>query len=660
MAEETRAIDRYAETYRHSIENPESFWGDEAKVIEWKEPFTRVLDDSRAPLLRWFVDGTTNICHNALDRHLDTRGEQTALIYLSSETNTETIYSYRELHTEVNRVAAMIASLGVVRGDRVLLYMPMVPEALFAMLACTRIGAIHSVVFGGFASSSLASRIDDATPKLILSADAGSRSGKVIPYKPLLDEAIKLARHKPAHVVLLDRGLASMDRVDVRDVDWQTLRGTHLDATVPCVWLESNEPCYILYTSGTTGNPKGVQRDTGGHAVALAASIKYLFDPAAFNGKTDAQSGRRTFFAASDIGWVVGHSYIVYAPLICGMATVMYEGLPIRGMDGEPDPGMFWRIVARHRVNVMFTAPTAIRVLKKQDSSHLARHDLSSLDTLFLAGEPLDEPTARWISDGLKKPIFDNYWQTETGWPMLAVERGIDPDMQPRFGSPGKAVVGYKLKLLDEGSNSELGANQKGVLVIQAPLPPGCMTTVWRDDRRFIDTYWSLLEDKSVYSTFDWGIRDDDGYYFILGRTDDVINVAGHRLGTREIEESISAHEAIAETAVVGVADALKGQVAIAFAIVRNAALIETPQDRMQLEGEVMATVDRSLGALGRPVRVHFVSALPKTRSGKMLRRAIQAVCEGRDPGDLTTIEDPAALDQIRSAVALAVPPSST
>lgn len=654
MAEETREIDRYAETYRHSIENPESFWGEEARIIEWQAPFTRVLDDSRAPLLRWFVDGTTNICHNALDRHLEQRGDQAALIYVSTETGTETIFSYRELHAEVNRVAAMIASLGVARGDRVLLYMPMVPEALFAMLACTRIGAIHSVVFGGFASVSLASRIDDATPKLILSADAGSRSGKVIAYKPLLDEALELARHKPAHVVLLDRGLAEMKRIAVRDVDWKALRTSHLDARVPCVWLESNEPSYILYTSGTTGTPKGVQRDTGGHAVALAASIKYIFDPKVFSGQPDAQSGRRTFFAASDIGWVVGHSYIVYAPLICGMATVMYEGLPIRGMDGEPDPGMFWRIVAKHRVNVMFTAPTAIRVLKKQDPSHLTRHDLTSLDALFLAGEPLDEPTARWISDGIKRPVLDNYWQTETGWPLLAIERGVDPAMKPRFGSPGKPVLGYKLKLLDETDHRELGTNQKGVLVIEAPLPPGCMTTVWQDDARYIDTYWSLLDDRSVYSTFDWGLRDDDGYYFILGRTDDVINVAGHRLGTREIEESISAHEAVAETAVVGVADALKGQVAIAFVVLKNAALIETPQDRMKLEGDVMATVDRSLGALARPARVHFVGALPKTRSGKMLRRAIQAVCEGRDPGDLTTIEDPAALDQIRGAVAFA------
>ncbi len=652
MASERESTERYDAIHRRSVEDPESFWRDEAKAIEWQRPFDRVLDDTRAPLLRWFVGGTTNICHNAIDRHLATRGDQAALIYVSTETRSEKTFTYRELHAEVNRVAAMLQSLDVARGDRVLIYMPMVPEALFAMLACTRVGAIHSVVFGGFASVSLASRIDDATPKVVLSADAGSRSGKVIAYKPLLDEAFRLAKHKPAHAVLLDRKLASFERVEGRDLDWETLRTRHINAHVPCVWLESNEPSYVLYTSGTTGTPKGVQRDTGGHAVALVASMKYIFDPKAFTGDDDPVTDRRTFFAASDIGWVVGHSYIVYAPLLCGMATVMYEGIPTRGMDGADDAGIWWQIVAKHRVNAMFTAPTAVRVLKKHDPAHLARHDLASLDALFLAGEPLDEPTARWIADGIGKPILDNYWQTETGWPMLATQRGIDATLQPRFGSPGMPVVGYRLELLDEDTLQAVGANTKGALVIRTPLPPGCMTTVWGDDARFTSTYWSLLADHSVYATFDWAIRDDDGYYFILGRSDDVINVAGHRLGTREIEESISGHAAIAETAVVGVADALKGQVAIAFAIVKRADLTATLEDRIKLEGEVMATVDRSLGALARPARVHFVTALPKTRSGKMLRRAIQAVCEGRDPGDLTTIEDPTALEQIRTAVA--------
>ena len=647
------AIGRYQDIHRHSVENPEDFWRQEAAGIEWETPFSRVLDDSRAPLLRWFVGGRTNVCHNAVDRHLATRADQVALIHVSTETGSETTFTYRELHDEVNRVAAMLVAQGVGKGDRVLIYMPMVPEALFGMLACTRIGAIHSVVFGGFASSSLATRIDDATPTLILSADAGSRSGKVIPYKPLLDEALRIAKHAPAKVVLLDRGLATMEKVEARDLDWATERQRHLDDRVPCTWLESNEPCYILYTSGTTGRPKGVQRDTGGHAVALVTSIRTIFDPAGADGAVDPVSGRRTFFAASDIGWVVGHCYVVYAPLLTGMATLMYEGLPTRGLDGEADPGIWWRLVEKYRVNVMFTAPTAIRVLKKQDPSHLTRHDLSSLDALFLAGEPLDEPTARWIAEGIGKPILDNYWQTETGWPMLATQRGVDPTMQPRFGSPGKPVLGYRMQLLDEATLEPVGDDTKGVLVIASPLPPGCMQTVWGDDARFLETYWSLREDRSVYATFDWGIRDRDGHYFILGRTDDVINVAGHRLGTREIEEAISGHPAIAETAVVGVADGLKGQVAMAFAILRDPGIVASDADRLKLEGEVMATVDRSLGALARPARVHFVSSLPKTRSGKMLRRALQAVCEGRDAGDLTTIEDPQALDQIRRAVGL-------
>jgi propionyl-CoA synthetase len=491
-------------------------------------------------------------------------------------------------------------------------------------------------VFGGFASGSLASRIDDAQPTVIVSADAGSRAGKVIPYKPLLDEAIRLAAHKPAKVLLVDRGLAPMQRTAGRDEDYAALREQHRDTVVPCAWLESTTPSYTLYTSGTTGKPKGVQRDTGGHAVALAASMKHIFC---------AQPGE-TYFSTSDIGWVVGHSYIVYGPLIHGMATIMYEGLPIR-----PDAGILWRLVEKYRVTAMFSAPTAVRILKKQDPSYLKACDLSSLRALFLAGEPLDEPTASWISEALGKPIIDNYWQTESGWPILTIANGIEK-APSKFGSPGVAMYGFDVRLIHESTGAEITApGEKGVLAINGPLPPGCMQTVWRDDARFVNTYWNDIPGRQIYSTFDWAVRDADGYYFILGRTDDVINVAGHRLGTREIEESISSHPNVAEVAVVGVADALKGQVAVAFAIAKNATGLDDPNARLKLEGEIMKTVDTQLGALARPARVHFVTLLPKTRSGKMLRRAIQAVCEHRDPGDLTTIDDPSALQQIRALI---------
>jgi len=623
-----------------AIRTPDAFWAEEARLIDWERPYSRVLDYSRPPFARWFVGGTTNLCHNAIDRHLADRGEQAALIYVSTEIDVERTYTFRQLHQEVNRFAACLQALGVVRGDRVLIYMPMVPEAVFAMLACVRIGAIHSVVFGGFASVSLASRIDDAQPKVIVSADAGSRSGKVVPYKALLDEGIDRCKASPQSVLLVDRGLAPMHRLAGRDHDYAALRSRHLDAEVPCVWLESSEPSYILYTSGTTGRPKGVQRDTGGHAVALASSI----------GKIFCGNAGETYFATSDIGWVVGHSYIVYGPLLAGMATVLYEGTPIR-----PDGAILWKVVEKHRVSVMFSAPTAIRGLKKQDPALLKRHDLSSLKLLFLAGEPLDEPTARWISEALGKPVIDNYWQTETGWPILAIARGVEA-LPAKFGSPGLPCYGYSVKLYDEHTGEEVAPNTKGVVAIEGPLPPGCMTTVWGDDERFVKTYWRSVPGRTVYSTFDWGIRDDDGYYFILGRTDDVINVAGHRLGTREIEESICSHPAVAEVAVVGVADQLKGQVAVAFAVVRDARSIESPQQRKSLEADVMKRVDAQLGAVARPARVHFVAALPKTRSGKLLRRSVQAICEGRDPGDLTTIEDPTALEQIRTAVASPFP----
>jgi len=626
----------YADFHNRSLTERDSFWAEQAQLIEWKTPPQQICDYSNPPFAKWFVGGTTNLCHNAVDRHLKERADQAALIFVSTETNEETVYSFRELHAEVQRMAASLQELGVQKGDRVLIYMPMIAEAAFAMLACTRIGAIHSVVFGGFASGSLASRIEDAEPKLIISADAGSRGGKAVAYKPLLDEAIRLSSYKPDAVLLVDRGLVAMNLVAGRDHLWGALREKHLNTVVDCEWVDATHTSYTLYTSGTTGKPKGVQRDTGGYAVALAASMKHIY----------CCNPGETFFSTSDIGWVVGHSYIIYGPLIAGMATIMYEGLPTR-----PDGGIWWSLVEKYKVTVMFSAPTAVRVLKKQDPALLTKYDLSTLRALFLAGEPLDEPTAQWISQGLGKPIIDNYWQTETGWPILSLCNGVEP-ASSKFGSPGKAVYGYDVKLLDDQTGEELtGPNQKGVVAIEGPLPPGCLQTIWRDDDRFVKTYWSSVPGKMVYSTFDWGIRDADGYFFILGRTDDVINVAGHRLGTREIEESISAHPNVAEVAVVGVADQLKGQVAMAFAVVKDASLLTDEAARLKLEAEIMKLVDRDLGAVARPARVRFVSTLPKTRSGKLLRRAVQAICEGRDPGDLTTMDDPAALQQIKDLV---------
>ena len=625
----------YAEFYQQSIDDPQTFWGKQAELISWHHPYTRVLDYSNPPFTKWFVGGQTNLCFNAVDRWVATQGDKPALINISTETNTEKVYSFRDLQREVERMAAIMHSLGVGKGDRVLIYMPMIAEAAFAMLACARIGAIHSVVFGGFASNSLATRIDDAQPKLVISVDAGSRGGKRVPYKPLLDAAIVLSEHKPNRVLLVDRGLAPMEWMTGRDVDYAASRTQHMDAQVPVTWLESNEASYILYTSGTTGHPKGVQRDVGGHAVALAASMKHIY----------CGNAGETYFSSSDIGWVVGHSYIIYGPLITGMATIMYEGLPI-----APDPGIWWSIVEKYKVTRMFTAPTAIRVLKKYPTEFMHKYDLSSLKTLYLAGEPLDETTSHWVSSELGVPVIDNYWQTETGWPILTIVKGIE-DLPSKLGSPGIPVYGYKVKILNEVTGAECGANEKGVVVIEGPLPPGCMQTVYGDDERFAKTYWNNFSTEQVYSTFDWGIRDADGYYFILGRTDDVINVAGHRLGTREIEESISSHSNVAEVAVVGVEDKLKGQVAVAFVILKNANTLTTTESRQAMEKEIMAVVDKHLGALARPARVHFVTLLPKTRSGKLLRRSLQAICEGRDPGDLTTIEDPSSLEQIRKVM---------
>jgi propionyl-CoA synthetase len=623
----------YRDFHRRSIAEREGFWAEEAKLVHWQRPFGKVLDYARPPFARWFVGGETNLCYNALDRHLAARGDQKGLIWISTEVNEQREFTFRELHGEVNRTAAMLRSLGVKSGERVIIYMPMIPEACFAILACARIGAIHSVVFGGFAAASLAARIDDARPALMITADGGSRMGKVMTYKSLVDESLKLAKHPPPKVLIFRRGLdADMRVVAGRDVDWNELKNKTPQVKVDCVWLESNSPSYILYTSGTTGSPKGVQRDVGGYAVALASSMKRIF----------CGEAGETMFTTSDIGWVVGHSYIIYGPLIAGMTTIMYEGVPIR-----PDAGVWWKIVQDHKVAVMFSAPTAIRVLKKQDPAYLKKYDVSSLKHLFLAGEPLDEPTHVWITEALGRPVIDHYWQTETGWPLLSAHPGVEKT-RLKMGSPSFPVYGYDVRLLHEQTGKPVPDGEKGVVAIAPPLPPGCMSTVWGDDARFVDTYFNDFKNQLIYTTFDWGIRDKDGYYFILGRTDDVINVAGHRLGTREIEEAVNMHPSIAECAVVGVADELKGQMPLAFAVSKSDL---DPEGRKRLEKEVMATVDKQLGAIARPRAVHFVSLLPKTRSGKTLRRSIQALAEGRDPGDLTTIEDPNALEQIRQAL---------
>ncbi len=619
----------YRDFHRRSIADREGFWAEQAKLVHWQKPFAEVLDYSRPPFAKWFVGGETNLCWNALDRHLAARADQKALVWISTEVNAERTFTYRELHAEVQRTAAMMQALGVKKGERVIIYMPMIPEAAFAILACARIGAIHSVVFGGFAAHSLAARIDDARPKLMITADGGSRMGKHVLYKSLVDESLKLAKHPPEKVLIFRRGLDPDLKLAVgRDVDWQELAARHAGAQVPCAWLEANETSYILYTSGTTGQPKGVQRDVGGHAVALAASMKHLY----------CGEAGETMFTTSDIGWVVGHSYIIYAPLIAGMTTIMYEGVPVR-----PDAGIWWKIVQDHKVAVMFSAPTAIRVLKKQDPAYLKKYDVSSLKHLFLAGEPLDEPTHVWITESLGRPVVDHYWQTETGWPLLSAHPGVEKTPL-KMGSPSFPCYGYDVRLLHEATGKEVADGEKGVVAIAPPLPPGCMATVWGDDERFVETYFRSFPGQLAYTTFDWGIRDKDGYYFILGRTDDVINVAGHRLGTREIEEAVNMHPNVAECAVVGVADALKGQMPLAFAVLKDVAKKTTAQD-------IMDTVDKQLGAIARPKAVHFVTLLPKTRSGKTLRRSIQALAEGRDPGDLTTIEDPGALQQIRDAL---------
>ena len=623
----------YAETYRRSIEQPELFWAEEAAAIHWYKPPRQILDYSNPPFRRWFVGGETNLCYNAIDRHLAERADQLALVAISTETDVTREITYAQLYREVNAFAAILKKLDVGRGDRVVIYMPNMAEAVFAMLACARIGAVHSVVFGGFAAHNLALRIDDATPKLLIAADAGIRGGKVIPYKALVDQACIESQSPPPKVLIVSRGLdPALPKVEGRDMDYATLRAQVGDTDVPVEWLESNEPSYILYTSGTTGKPKGVQRDVGGYAVAMAQSMRTIFDCAP----------GQVMFSTSDVGWAVGHSYNVYGPLIGGCTTLLYEGLPF-----HPDAGIWWSLCEKYGVRTMFSSPTAIRVLKKHDVSFIRDHDLSKLQYLFLAGEPLDQPTAHWIHEVLGKPIIDNYWQTETGWPAITLLPGLD--MKPvKFGSPGFPNLGYRIKVINESDGSETAPNQKGVLVIEPPLPPGCMTTIWNDDARFVSSYFSHFKEL-LYSSLDWAIRDEEGYTFILGRTDDVINVAGHRMGTREIEESVSSCGDVAEAAVIGVHDEIKGQVPVVFATLRQHS--DEPHARVAAADGMRRAVELSLGALARPARVYIVNALPKTRSGKLLRRSLQALAQGSDPGDMSSLDDPNALEEIRKAL---------
>lgn len=622
----------YEETYRSSIEQPEEFWAEQAKRIDWHRPPTQMLEASRAPFISWYQDGQTNLCYNAIDRHLDNRGDQDALVWESTEVNQTKTWTYTQLYDEVNTVAAALKSLGVETGDRVLIYMPMIAEAIFAMLACARIGATHSVVFGGFASGSLAKRIDDAGPKLIITADAGLRGGKTICYKPLLDEALDLAHHQPEQVLLVNRGLdPELNWVAGRDIDYAPLVAEYANVEITPTWVDSAHPSYVLYTSGTTGMPKGVQRDTGGYAVALAASMEYIYG---------CKPGE-AMLTTSDIGWVVGHSYIVYGPLIHGMTSIVYEGLPI-----QPDPGIWWKLVEKYQVGVMFSSPTAIRVLKKQDPKYFTAHDTSSLRTLFLAGEPLDETTHGWTTDILKTRVVDHYWQTESGWPMLANCAGLEPYPDIKPGSPTWPVYGYQMEIVDDSLQSQ-PADTKGRLVIKLPTPPGFLSTVWGDDERFVNQYFLQRGDDWLYTTGDYAVRDSDGYYFILGRDDDVINVAGHRLGSREIEECLSAATGVLETAVIGVKDELKGQAVTVFAVLQEG----IPADDLAIAEvkRLQAHVDQTLGAIARPTTIYFVAALPKTRSGKVMRRTLLALCEGQSVGDISTIEDRQPLDAIEA-----------
>ena len=620
----------YPEVYSRSLREPERFWAEAAEALHWERRWDRVLDDSRPPFYRWFRGGRLSTCYNALDVHVDRgRGRQRALVWDSPVTGQVRVYTYDELRDEVAAFAGALRRLGVQQGDRVIVYMPMVPEAVVAMLACARLGAVHSVVFGGFAPKELAARIDDARPKLILSASCGVEITRVVPYKPLLDHAIELARFKPERCVILQRPMARAPLVAGRDLEWDEVRAT--GTPVECLALEATDPLYVLYTSGTTGVPKGVVRDHGGHAVALKWSMEAIYGVGA----------GETFWAASDIGWVVGHSYIVYAPLLKGATTILYEGKPV----GTPDPGAFWRVASQHGVNVLFTAPTAFRAIKKEDphGEHMRRHDLSRFRTLFLAGERCDPDTLLWARERLGVPVIDHWWQTETGWPIGAncVGLGMLP-VKP--GSPTKAVPGYDVRVLDEDGHVRQ-AGEVGSIVIRLPLPPGCFPTLWHNDAGFEQSYLSRYP--GYYLTGDAGYRDEEGYLYVMSRVDHIINVAGHRLSTGAMEEVLAGHPDVAECAVVGVADEIKGEVPLGF-VVTKAGVV---RDEAEIVRELVERVRASIGPVAAFKTATVVKRLPKTRSGKILRGTVKRIADGGAYTVPATIDDPAILDEIAEAL---------
>jgi propionyl-CoA synthetase len=623
-------MSRFDEVYRRSLEEPEAFWAEAAAAIDWVEPWTKVLDDSRAPFYRWFGGARLNTCYNALDRHVERgRADQLALIYDSPVTGTTRSFTYRELRDLVARFAGVLAAQGVERGDRVIVYMPMVPEAVVAMLACARIGAIHSVVFGGFAANELASRIEDATPKVVVTASCGIEVNRIVPYKPLLDAAIAMVEAKPERCVVLQRPMLEAELEPGRDVDWEDALAEVEPA--PCVPVEATDPLYILYTSGTTGQPKGIVRDNGGHAVALEWTMRNVYD---------VEPGE-VYWAASDVGWVVGHSYIVYAPLFHGCTTVLYEGKPV----GTPDAGAFWRVIAEHGVRTLFTAPTAFRAIRQQDpeGEHLRRYDLGGFRALFLAGERCDPETLRWAEEKLGVPVIDHWWQTETGWAIASNCLGIEP-LPVIPGSPTRAVPGWDLRVLDR-SGDELAPGETGALVVKLPMPPGASPTLWNAEERFRETYLDPFP--GHYLTADAGYLDEQGYVFVMARTDDIINVAGHRLSTGAIEEVLAAHPDVAECAVIGVADELKGQLPVGLLVLK--AGVDRPDE--DVVAETVRMVRERIGPVVSFKTAAVVERLPKTRSGKILRGTMRRIADREPYSTPATIDDPAILDEITEAL---------